>query len=95
MKKPKLSAEERGLLQAAERGEFVSVLTDEGRAELQSVAANTFREDKRINIRLSNRDWLAVQSIATQEGISYLILVSSIIHKYVSGSLRDVTEGGD
>ncbi|MEM8491971.1 MAG: hypothetical protein AAF756_14215 [Pseudomonadota bacterium] len=95
MKKSKLSSEERDLLQAAERGEFVSVLTDERREELQKVAANTFRKDKRINIRISNRDLLAVQSMATQEGIPYQTLVSSIIHKYVSGSLRDVKESSD
>ncbi|GAB5413396.1 MAG: CopG family antitoxin [Congregibacter sp.] len=90
MKKSKLSAGEQALLRSAEQGDFVSVLTEERQEELQNAAENTFRKDKRINIRISNRDLLAVQSKAIQEGIPYQTLVSSIIHKYVSGSLRDV-----
>ena len=90
MSKTKLSKEERTLLDAIEKGEFESTLTEQRRSELERAAANTFRKDKRINIRISNRDLLAVQSRASEEGIPYQTLVSSIIHKYLSGSLRDV-----
>jgi hypothetical protein len=34
-----------------------------------------------------SKDFVQVQLIAVQEGIPYHTLVSSIIHKYVSGSL--------
>lgn len=95
MSKPKLSAEERDLLKSVEAGEFDSVLTDERRVELEQIAGNTFKKDKRINIRISNRDLLAIQSKALKEGVPYQTLVSSIIHKYVSGSLRDVAENRD
>lgn len=91
MSKAKLSRDEKELLEAVERGEFVSVLTEGRRKELEAIASNTFRKDKRINIRISNRDLLAVQSKASEEGIPYQTLVSSIIHKYVSGSLKDVS----
>jgi predicted DNA binding CopG/RHH family protein len=57
---------------------------------LEAVAANTFKKDKRINIRISNRNLIAVQSRASEEGIPYQTLISSIIHKYISGSLRDI-----
>ena len=87
----KLSKEEKQLLDAVEGGEFESVLTDDRRAELAAVAANTVKKDKRINIRISRRDLLAVQSKASKEGIPYQTLVSSIIHKYISGSLTDMT----
>jgi predicted DNA binding CopG/RHH family protein len=40
-----------------------------------------------INIRMSSKDLDQVQIIAVQEGIPYQTLVSSIIHKYVSGYL--------
>lgn len=92
MTNAKLSREEKELLEAVETGEFTSVLTESRREQLEAIAGNTFRKDKRINIRISNRDLLAVQSKASQEGIPYQTLVSSIIHKYVSGSLKDVTE---
>lgn len=91
MKKIKLSKEEQSLLDAVESGEFESILTDERREELATCASNTFKKDKRINIRISNRDLLAVQSKATKEGIPYQTLVSSIIHKYISGSLTEMT----
>jgi predicted DNA binding CopG/RHH family protein len=95
MSRSKLQAEERRLLDCVESGEFESTLTDERLAELGRVAADTFRKDKRINIRVSSRDLLAIQSRAVEEGIPYQTLVSSIIHKYVSGSLRDVSGNTD
>ena len=91
MKKTKLSQEEKALLDSVESGNFQSTLNEARRKELEAVANNTFKKDKRINIRLSNRDLMAVQSRASEEGIPYQTLVSSIIHKYVSGSLRDIT----
>ena len=91
MNKAKLTKEEQKLLDAVEAGEFESVLTESRRKELESVASNTFRKDKRINIRISNRDLAAIQSRALQEGMPYQTFVSSIIHKYISGSLQDLT----
>ena len=90
MSKVKLSKEEMELLDSVESGNFESILTEVRRRELEAAATNTFRKDKRINIRISNRDLIAVQSRASEEGIPYQTLVSSIIHKYVSGSLRDI-----
>ena len=91
MSKGKLSKEEKALLEAIEAGEFESVLTDARKNELEAIASNTFKKDKRINIRISNRDLTAIQSRALEEGIPYQTLVSSIIHKYISGSLQDLT----
>jgi predicted DNA binding CopG/RHH family protein len=90
MSKVKLSKEEKELLESVESGEFESTLTEARRNELEAAATNTFKKDRRINIRISNRDLMAVQARASEEGIPYQTLVSSIIHKYVSGSLRDI-----
>jgi len=87
----KLSKEEKQLLKTVESGEFVSVLTEKRKAELVTAAKDTVRKDKRINIRISNRDLKAVQLKASEEGIPYQTLVSSIIHKYISGSLKDIS----
>ncbi len=86
----KLSKEEQELLDSVESGDFESTLTETRKEELEAAATNTFKKDKRINIRISSRDLTAVQSRASEEGIPYQTLVSSIIHKYVSGSLRDI-----
>lgn len=91
MSKLRLSREEKELLTSVEAGNFESVLTESRRKELESMACNTFKKDKRINIRISNRDLVAIQARASQEGMSYQTLVASIIHKYISGSLQDIT----
>lgn len=91
MSQSKLSIEEQTLLESVEAGNFESVLTEARRKELEDIASNTFKKDKRINIRISNRDLAAIQSRALQEGMPYQTLVSSIIHKYISGSFQDLT----
>ena len=90
MKDYKHSEEEQGILDAFDAGEFRSVLTPERKKYLQSIAEETFKKDKRINIRISNRDLVLLQRRALEEGIPYQTLVSSVLHKYVSGGLHDV-----
>ena len=90
MNEYKLSEEEKEVLDAFEAGEFKSVLTPERKKYLQSVAEETFKKDKRINIRISSRDLALLQRRALEEGIPYQTLVSSVLHKYVSGGLLDV-----
>jgi len=91
MKKGQLDKEEQEILDTFEAGEFESVMTDERKKEIEQAAAATFKKDKRINIRLSGRDLSAIQRRALEEGIPYQTLVASILHKYISGSLYDVT----
>ena len=82
--------EEKKILESYERGEWRSVKDLKGEVQtLRTAARNTMQKDKRINIRMSSRDLNQVQVIAAQEGIPYQTLISSIIHKYVSGSLTD------
>jgi len=91
MTNKKLSEEEQQLLNEVESGKYESVLTKARKKQLQGIAEHTFKKDKRINIRISNRDLTAIQSRASQEGIPYQTLVSSILHKYISGSMQDVS----
>lgn len=90
MSKPKLDKEEHDALQAYDKGELRSRLTPKRVKELRSVAEETFKKDRRINIRLSSRDLAGLQRRALEEGVPYQTLVSSILHKYVSGSLQDI-----
>ena len=91
MSKSKLDQEEQRLIAAYESNEFESVLTPARKKQIQDAANATFKKDKRINIRISSRDLEAIQKRALIEGIPYQTLVSSILHKYVSGRLHDVT----
>ena len=90
MSKLKLEAEEKQILADFEGGAFESVLNSKRRKSLQVAAEEAVKKNKRINIRISERDLLALQRRALEEGIPYQTLVSSILHKYVSGSLQDL-----
>lgn len=90
MAKYQLDNEENDLLDAYEDGRFKSDLSDERRAFLAKSAKANFKKDKRMNIRISHRDLEALQRRALEEGLPYQSLVSSILHKYVSGGLKDI-----
>ena len=91
MKKNKLNREDQELLDAFEAGEFESDLKDERRAQLTKLAEDAIKKDKRINIRISSRDLEALQRRAIEEGLPYQSLVSSVLHKYVSGGFKDIS----
>ena len=91
MTKVKLDQDEEEILDAFEAGEFESVLTEERKNLLAQAAENAFKKDKRINIRISSRDLAALQRRALEEGLPYQSLVASVLHKYISGSLQDLT----
>jgi predicted DNA binding CopG/RHH family protein len=90
MKNIHLDEEEKSLIDSFDRGEWRTVKNIKGeRRKLRDAARNTLRKNARINIRLSSKDLGDVQVMAAREGIPYETLVSSIIHKYVSGSLTE------
>jgi predicted DNA binding CopG/RHH family protein len=90
MKKISLKGEEKDILDSYDRGEWKPVKNQKQEIKkLQQYARNTLQKDKRINIRMSSKDLDQVQVIAAQEGIPYQTLISSIIHKYVSGYLME------
>ena len=91
----RLTKEERELLKSFEDGEWVPVRQQQQRiSELHDYAAATSKKDRRINVRISSKDLNAIQKKALEEGIPYQTLVSSILHKYVSGRLREKSSVG-
>jgi predicted DNA binding CopG/RHH family protein len=84
----KLSKEEKQLLESVEKGQWKSVKGVKGKIKTyQEYAKATLKKDRRINIRISERDLIGIQKKALEQGIPYQTLISSIIHKYVSGRL--------
>jgi predicted DNA binding CopG/RHH family protein len=83
----KLDKKEKELLDSFEKGEWVSNKNFQQRkSKLKEYAQATIRKDKRVNIRISERDLKELQRIALREGIPYQTLISSILHKYVNGT---------
>ena len=86
--KNRLTEEEQEILGSFERGEWTPVKDlSKRKRELTRYARNTFKKDKRLNIRISERDLNELQKKAVSEGLPYQTFVSSIIHKFVNGKL--------
>lgn len=82
----KLTKEEKDLLKSVERGEWRRIPDFEKEAKrYQESARATLRKDKRVNIRMTERDLVRIQKKALEEGLPYQTLISSILHKYISG----------
>jgi predicted DNA binding CopG/RHH family protein len=80
--------EEKDLMESIKRDEWRSVKKfDQERKKVIEAARNTLKKDKRINLRLSQKDYYQIQIKAVEEGIPYQTLISSIVHKYLNGSL--------
>ena len=58
------------------------------RTRIESIL-DTTRKTKNINIRISQQDLESLRRSADQEGIPYQTLISSVLHKYLSGRLVD------
>ena len=91
MNKLKLDKEEQAQLAAFEAGNYRSVMNAERAGQLAEAVDATVRKDKRINIRLSSRDLQMIQRRALEAGVPYQTMAASILHKYLSGSLQDVS----
>lgn len=86
--KDELDDEEQEILDAYERGELVRVPdVEQAMAEAQEMARNTLAKTRRLQLRVTERDFLLANARAHQEGVSRQSLLSSVIHKYLSGRL--------
>ncbi|MCL2043640.1 MAG: CopG family antitoxin [Treponema sp.] len=83
--KKNIDAFEQSIEDNAEK--FVS-LSDTEMSEVETII-NAANKTKNINIRISAYDIEKVKKKSTEEGIPYQTLISSIIHKYVAGTLVD------
>ncbi|MBT4290880.1 MAG: hypothetical protein HOD92_26440 [Deltaproteobacteria bacterium] len=88
-KKYKLDTEEEEILKSFDDGEWISVLTPKRKAVLLEVAKNTTKKTKRVNIRMSERDFERINIKAIEENIPYQTLIGSVIHKYLDGRFEE------
>jgi len=61
-------------------------LSDAEKTEVETII-NAANKTKNINIRISAYDIEKVKQLSTEEGIPYQTLISSVIHKYITGKL--------
>ena len=85
-----LDAEEKELLESFEKDEWKPIKGKKKKiSHYQQIAKASFKKDSRVNIRMSSKDVHAIQVKAMEEGIPYQTLISSILHKYVTGKLTE------
>jgi predicted DNA binding CopG/RHH family protein len=81
-----IDEEERDLLRSTENDEWTEVKDiQKQKRQAREYAEATMRKDKRMNIRISERDLRNLKRRALEEGIPYQTMVSMILHKYLSG----------
>ncbi len=86
-----MDKEEKNLLKSLEGGKWQSVKNPKAFINrLRAAAKNTMLKDQRMNIRIAKRDMDKLKARALEEGMPYQTLVSSVLHKYISGKLKEV-----
>lgn len=86
----KLSKQEKEIAESVERGDWRSVRGVKKQIKrYQEYAKATVRKDKRVNIRMSEKDLIRIRKKAMEEGLPYQTLISSVLHRYVNGHLVD------
>lgn len=85
----KMNKEEREIKNSYEKEEWRPVgLLKTKLQQYKTYAKATIKKDKRVNIRISSKDLEGIQKIAIEEGLPYQTLISSILHKYISGKIH-------
>jgi predicted DNA binding CopG/RHH family protein len=82
-----INAYELEILKAFESGQLKSIASKSELAKFKAAAGASAIKDKRVNIRLSSVDLTDIQVKAMEEGVPYQTLITSVLHKYVSGKL--------
>lgn len=67
--------------------EWVSDLTQKEKKQYEEYGRNSLTKQKRINIRMTERDLRRIQAKAIEEGLPYQSLISRLIHKYTEGKV--------
>ena len=78
----KLDPDEREVVRAFEAGEFETITDPKELSLYKKYAQNTLNKTKNINIRLSLRDVRLLKRRASQTGLPYQTLASSLIRQF-------------
>jgi predicted DNA binding CopG/RHH family protein len=82
--------EEKEIMESIETEQWISVDNLEDEIKKAKAAAHaTLTKSERMNIRISPNDLKRLKIKAIEEGMPYQTLVSSIIHKYLTGRLSE------
>ena len=93
--KNKLTKEERSISNDIAAGKY-HALSESAVANYKQMAKagidrrKDTRKEKRINVRLTEETLASLKDQAQEEGMPYQTLVTSVLHKYLTGKLIDI-----
>ncbi len=88
----KLDKEEQAISDALDKGTLKSVSNlKEEMAFAREAAANYFRKDARVTLRLSNLDLNRLKQKAAYKGLPYQTFIASVLHEYAAGHFKEVS----
>ena len=82
-----LDKDEMEMAKSLETEEWISDLTKKEKKQYEEYARNSLTKQKRINIRMTERDLKKIQAKAIEEDVPYQSLISMLIHKYNEGKV--------
>lgn len=85
---PFLDAEEKAIIEQAEQGSQTADVSQEAAKTKWAGAAKKTMKRKPMTIRVQEKDILKIKRMASQQGIPYQTLISSVIHRIASGDIR-------
>jgi predicted DNA binding CopG/RHH family protein len=82
-----IDEDEMELEKSLENEEWISDLTEKEKKQYEEYARYSMNKQKRINIRMTERDLKKIQARAIEEGLPYQSLISMLIHKFNEGKV--------
>jgi len=82
-----LDKDEKKLAESLEKEEWISDLNQKERKRYESYARYSLNKQRRINIRMTERDLKKIRAKAIEEGMPYQSLISMLIHKFNEGKI--------
>ncbi|MDA3940216.1 MAG: antitoxin [Spirochaetia bacterium] len=82
-----LDREEEELYNSLQQDKWVSDFDGTIKEKYEVYARSSLKKERRINIRMTERDFKKIQVRAIQEGLPYQSLISMLIHKFNENKL--------
>lgn len=79
--------DEKELSESLEKDEWISDITENEKKKYKEYASYSLNKQKRINIRMTERDLKKIKARSVEEGLPYQSLISMLIHKYNEGKI--------
>lgn len=96
VKKYQLDEEERAILEAFERGEYIALPKEENEKRVKELRESVIytwakrerEKNKNINIRMSEQDINKLKAKSLKVGIPYQTIAASILHQYANDKIE-------